>query len=288
MTATTPLPLTTSFSPPAACTTDTWYIEYLSGTNYYDTAIDASDSGWWLSQGPTDWSSCFPSGYATNTNSYFSPGVCPSGYWVADQSVESINDNVETRATCCPKGYSAQTENGIVWYSANRCTSTNTEPTHLWTFTKAGTTSSMRTADGINAKAIFIRWQPSDTATQTATGTGASSTASPAPTSTFSPTATSLSNTPTDRKSSKTWIAGPIVGAVVVFALIALAAIWYTRRRNHQSKNNEYGSRPESGYHKPELPTDGAEVFEAPFDSIPSSKRLVAELSARNTVSELP
>lgn len=104
MTATAPaVALTTVFSPPAACTTDTWYIEYLSGTNYYDTAIDASDSGWWLSQGPTDWSSCFPSGYATNTNSYFSPGVCPSGYWIASQSVDSINGNVETRATCCPK-----------------------------------------------------------------------------------------------------------------------------------------------------------------------------------------
>ena len=103
MSATAPLPLTTSFSPPAACTTDTWYIEYLSGTNYYNTEIEASDSGWWLSQGPTDWSSCFPSGYATNTNSYFSPGVCPSGYWIADQSVDSINDNIETRATCCPE-----------------------------------------------------------------------------------------------------------------------------------------------------------------------------------------
>ncbi|OQE14687.1 hypothetical protein PENFLA_c036G08829 [Penicillium flavigenum] len=204
MTATTPLPLTTSFSPPAACTTNTWYIEYLSGTNYYDTAIEASDSGWWLSQGPTDWSSCLPSGYATNTNSYFSPG------------------------------YSAQTKNGIVWYSANRCTSTNTDLNHLWTFTKAGTTSSMRTANGINAKAIFIRWQPSDTATQTATSTGVSLTASPAPSSMLLPTATSLSNTETDGKSSKAWISGPVVGAVVAFALITLAAIWYTRQRRRQ------------------------------------------------------
>ncbi|KAJ5284795.1 hypothetical protein N7524_000101 [Penicillium chrysogenum] len=288
MTATTPLPLTTSFSPPAACTTNTWYIEYLSGTNYYDTVIKASDSGWWLSQGPTDWSSCFPSGYATNTNSYFSPGVCPSGYWIADQSVDSINDNVETRATCCPEGYSAQTENGIVWYSANRCTSTNTDLNHLWTFTKAGTTSSMRTANGINAKAIFIRWQPSDTARQTATSTGVSLTASAAPSSMLSPTATSLSNTETDGKSSKAWIAGPVVGAVVAFAFITIAAIWYTRKRKQQPQNMEYGSWPEFGYYKSELPTDGAQVFEAPVDTIHTPKKPVAELSAKNTVSELP
>ncbi|CAI7643912.1 unnamed protein product [Penicillium glandicola] len=183
-----------------------------------------------------------------------------------------------------------------IWYSANRCTSTNTVSTHLWTFTKAGTTSSMRTADGINAKAIFIRWQPSDTATQTATSTGVSSTASPAPASTLSstisatlsPTATALSNTETDGESSKAWIAGPVIGAAAVFALIALAAIWYTRRRKHQPQKNESDSWNEFGYYKQELPTDGAQVFEAPSHNISTYKRPVAELSARNNVSELP
>lgn len=145
----------------------------------------------------------------------------------------------------------------------------------------------MRTANGINAKAIFIRWQPSDTATQTATSTGVSLTASPAPSFTLSPTATSLSNTGTDGESSKAWVAGPVIGAVVAFALITLAAIWYTRRRKQIPQNIEYGSWPEVGYYKPELPTEGAQVFEAPFDTIHTSKKPVAELSAKNTVSEL-
>lgn len=101
MTATA-IPLTTVFSPAAACTTDTWYIEYLSGTYHYDTAISATDAGWWLSQGPKEWSSCFPSGYKAATDFYFSPGLCPSGYTVASQSTDSLDGNVETRATCCP------------------------------------------------------------------------------------------------------------------------------------------------------------------------------------------
>jgi hypothetical protein len=50
----------------------------------------------------------------------------------------------------------------------------------------------------------------------------------------------------------------------------------------------EYGSWPEFGYYKPELPTDGTQVFEAPFDTIHTSKKPVAELSAKTAVSELP
>lgn len=102
MTATTPLALTTTFSPPPACTTDTWYVEYVTGVYYYTTSISNSREGWYLSQGPTDWSSCFPSGYEATTAFYYSPGVCPSGYSIADSTVLSIGSSSETRATCCP------------------------------------------------------------------------------------------------------------------------------------------------------------------------------------------
>lgn len=178
------------------------------------------------------------------------------------------------------RGYSAQTENGIVWYSANRCTSYNSDDSHLWTFTKAGTTSSMRTADGINAKAIFIRWQPSDVATRTATSTGVSST--------VLPTATSQGKTQTDGQPSKAWVAGPVIGAVVAFVLIALAAIWYIQRRKYQLKSNEDGFQPRPRHYRRELPADGTQVFEAPSDTVFSSNHGVKELPATNTVSELP
>lgn len=102
MTATTPLALTTTFTPPPACSTDTWYIEYVKGTYYYTTSISNSLEGWYLSQGPTDWSSCFPSGYQATTDFYYSPGVCPSGYSIASSEILSIGISSETRATCCP------------------------------------------------------------------------------------------------------------------------------------------------------------------------------------------
>jgi hypothetical protein len=102
MTATTPLALTTTFSPQPECTTDTWYIEYVTGEYYYTTSIPNSLEGWYLSQGPTDWRSCFPSGYEAKTDFYYSPGVCPSGYSIASSSVLSIGVSSETRATCCP------------------------------------------------------------------------------------------------------------------------------------------------------------------------------------------
>ncbi|KAJ5633081.1 hypothetical protein N7490_009420 [Penicillium lividum] len=92
MTATTPIPLTTTFSPPPSCTTDTWFLEYLSSTYLYNTVISATSAEWCLSQGPEDWSSCFPSGYSPSTDFYYSPGVCPSGYTIATQSVASLDE----------------------------------------------------------------------------------------------------------------------------------------------------------------------------------------------------
>jgi hypothetical protein len=102
MTVTTPLALTTTFSPPPDCFTDTWYIEYVTGEYYYTTSISNSLEGWYLSQGPTNWRTCFPSGYEATTDFYYSPGVCPSGYSIAKSSVLSIGVSSETRATCCP------------------------------------------------------------------------------------------------------------------------------------------------------------------------------------------
>lgn len=102
MSATTPLALTTTFSPPAACTTETWWVEYLTGSYYFTTSVTGPLSGWFFSQGPTDWSSCFPSGYQATTDFYYSPGVCPSGYSIASATTISLGTNTETRAACCP------------------------------------------------------------------------------------------------------------------------------------------------------------------------------------------
>ena len=103
MTSTGPLPLTTTFTPPPACTTNTWFIEYVSGTNYYTEIITGTDTSWWLSLGPTETGTCYPSGYQASTETYFSPGICPEGYWTAAQTVVTTDGDTETRGTCCPK-----------------------------------------------------------------------------------------------------------------------------------------------------------------------------------------
>ncbi|KAJ5965626.1 hypothetical protein N7481_012340 [Penicillium waksmanii] len=265
MTATTPLALTTTFSPPPECTTDTWYIEYVTGEYYYTTSISNSLEGWYLSQGPTDWRSCFPSGYEAKTDFYYSPGVCPSGYSIASSSVLSIGVSSETRATCCPSSFTAQTDDGMVWYSTNRCFSGNTDTAHAWTFTKGGTISSKTTAGGLNAKAVFIRWQETDfqtpaTTTATTTDSTATSTGSslgPSATATTAAAAADQSSDSSQGGSSKAWIAGPVIGAVVACALIALATTWYNRRRWHQKGST-------GSYYSPQRPHHMAELYQEP------------------------
>ncbi|KAJ5771987.1 hypothetical protein N7520_002516 [Penicillium odoratum] len=72
------------------------------------------------------------------------------------------------------RGYSTQTEDDKVWCTTNRCTSFNADQNHVWTLTKAGTVSTMTSADGINARAVFIRWQSFDFATAAAISTESS------------------------------------------------------------------------------------------------------------------
>ncbi|KAJ5710570.1 hypothetical protein N7488_004726 [Penicillium malachiteum] len=130
MTSTAPIALTTTFTPPPACTTDTWFIEYVSGTNYHTEVITGSNTSWWLSLGPTETATCYPSGYQASTKTYFSPGICPEVYWNAAQTVITSDGDSETRGTCC---------------------------------------SNTRRADGTNAQGISIRWKAADFAAKTTT-----------------------------------------------------------------------------------------------------------------------
>lgn len=97
---TPPIPLTTTFTPPPDCTTDTYQIEWSANSNYYTLPPTATGVWGWMSLGATDWATCFPSGYTTN--SYFSPGLCPTGYSAGGLSYVSLDGKTETRGTCCP------------------------------------------------------------------------------------------------------------------------------------------------------------------------------------------
>ncbi|CAI7615431.1 unnamed protein product [Penicillium manginii] len=107
MATTAALPLTTTFSPPADCTTDSYHVLRSTSSNY---------SWWWTSLGTSDWSTCFPSGY--QPTGYFSPGVCPEGYAPVDQTC--ISSDEETQATCCPRNLRHQREGNLNTLEARR------------------------------------------------------------------------------------------------------------------------------------------------------------------------
>ncbi|KAJ5715229.1 uncharacterized protein N7483_012410 [Penicillium malachiteum] len=235
MTSTRPIALTTTFTPPPACTTNTWFIEYVSGTNYYTEIITGSDTSWWLSLGPTETGTCYPSGYQASTETYFSPGICPEGYWTAAQTVVTDDGDSETRGTCCPNNYVAQTETNLAWYTHNACTSYNPNPSQKWTFTKAETISSTTRADGINAQGISIRWKATDFPDKTTTSD--ISTVSTTSVVFTAPTATNeVTQTTGSGKGLSTGAkAGIVVGAATcVLSLIAVAILLCIRRRQNQ------------------------------------------------------
>lgn len=179
-------------------------------------------------------------------------------------------------------GFTAQTDDGLVWYSTNRCFSVNTDTNHVWTVTKGGTETSITTSGGLNAKAVFVRWQETDfhTPAMTTTDSGATSTrTSLGPSATGKTSATDQKSDSSQEGSSRAWIAGPVIGAVVACTLIVFAAMWYNRRRWRQKNLNAADSAPPApGYDIAEL-DEGPRVFEAPSGKIYSGP---FELSSTN------
>ena len=47
-------------------------------------------------------STCYPSGWTNASTTYYSPGVCPSGYTTACITGNTAGSVTETVATCCP------------------------------------------------------------------------------------------------------------------------------------------------------------------------------------------
>lgn len=177
------------------------------------------------------------------------------------------------------RSYTAQSNNNLIWFTENRCFSDNVDPNHVWTYSDGVSVASVATFGGINAKAVFIRWQETDFQTTTTTTTGPVSTGSIArnTVSVSGPSVTAsnpvLSN---DASSPQTepprmWIVGPVIGAVVACALIALGATWYNRRlwRQKLPAVAEYTPQPshELAYRHSQYtaePGRDPKVYEAP------------------------
>src|ERR1700735_992507 len=95
------LPLTTTFTPPSSClgTNNIWNIIYSPSFDYFV-------------QGPpsTYRSDCLPSGYKVPSSgdsdfTFYSPGICPSGYTSACPSTKTFGPSTVTVQICCPPGF---------------------------------------------------------------------------------------------------------------------------------------------------------------------------------------
>ncbi|KAJ5676059.1 hypothetical protein N7462_008956 [Penicillium macrosclerotiorum] len=232
-------PLTTTFVPPAECTTDTYDISWSQSSGY---------TWWWASLGAEDWTTCFPSEY--EPTSYFSPGICPEGYSAAGESQVTSSGEVETRATCCPSYYNAQTGTDWPWYTSNQCTSSNANASSVYSYTVtvSGTSTVTQTGTfGVNAKGVSIRWKSADFAPSTsslsASSTTTTSASTPDTTSQAATATTIAASAAASDNSSQNSSSGLSTGAkagmgvgIAAGAMIFITlAFWLYRRRRKTS-----------------------------------------------------
>ncbi|GIJ85601.1 hypothetical protein Asppvi_004460 [Aspergillus pseudoviridinutans] len=280
-----PLPLTTTFTPPIACLKDLW------------AASSPPSHSWWMQLGPLNIPKCLPSGWAPTT--YFSPGICPSGYVIATTSKIVAGTKTETVATCCPVDVDSNTysirpssaTDSAFWWATEVCAwgpaaDTVTQYTYTSFNTDGQETSmpgTMVSPGSFNAYGVEVRWQSTDFTTPPAT---VAVTTTHAPAGTTSQTAPA--ETQSSRGSSSSLSTGAKVGigvgvtaGVVLAAALALGLLWSRRRRHKQPNatqgqpgNPDYNGLPELDgtrhepltYEKAELPADPAqnqiELFE--------------------------
>ncbi|PYH90756.1 hypothetical protein BO71DRAFT_452572 [Aspergillus ellipticus CBS 707.79] len=255
--ATAILPLTTTFTPPSSCINELWLV--------------SSSTKTWMNLGPLSMSECLPSGW--EVSSYYSPGLCPSGYDIAASGIIYDGTVTETAATCCPttgiQKYSTRTTYTPGWTELERCTwepgkGTTLDFTYTWVDSDGSTTStasSMSSNGHINGYAISIRWQSTDFTTPSATTTTAAistaSTASSTTSGTQSPTASPTSS-PSPSGLSTGAKAGIGIGVAAAGILAILLGLFFMRRRKAKAPSPHFEPQAQK-YH--ELPPSGTGAF---------------------------
>ncbi|KAJ5815149.1 hypothetical protein N7474_006926 [Penicillium riverlandense] len=218
-TATGPLPLTTTFTPPQGCLHDLW--------------AAMSGGSTWMNLGPINTAECLPSGWAPA--SYFSPGVCPSGYAIASESTAESGTATQTIATCCPVAQvpALQTNEVCEWTLPSNIQTTYN---YTWTDGRGSTSSALGTmgSNGIlNAYGVEIRWQSTDTGSVPASATA-----------TTTPTSTDIPYSVTDEGLSTGAKAGIGVGVAVGVVLVIALTLGFLlfRRRQRQTQRHDSSS----------------------------------------------
>ncbi|KAF2399312.1 hypothetical protein EJ06DRAFT_531632 [Trichodelitschia bisporula] len=225
-------PLTTRFTPPTSCATEYIIRETAPAVTY-------------VFVGST--SSCYPPGYLSIT--YYSPGICPIGYTIAESSTQTVFNRpiTETQAYCCPTGYGVRPDS--LTPSSSGCFSSINFPDATSTkvswsvpalfrsyYTPSpsqGTPySAIRTAMSGTGPVQFvvtpvsIRWQATDKAVMdwlsTTMSSGRNSNSTDA-----TPTSALAHNTGLNTGA----LVGAIIGGLAVFGLIIAGAIVFLVRR---------------------------------------------------------
>ncbi|KAI1459830.1 hypothetical protein F4805DRAFT_418830 [Annulohypoxylon moriforme] len=231
-------PLTTTFVPPTPCASE--------ASRIYQVPDD--DLKFWA-QGPVDLGNCWPSGYLTSNNLYYSPGICPSGYQPACNNSNVIGASTETIQTCCPVAlsYTCQSEGHPGWGDCYW----NLPST--WTLTSVYIISDDQTTivpnvtgitGAINALGIQVRFQSTDFQTSTAANTISSITTPTADVSTSSQSGIS--------QSARVGIGvGVSLGGLVLLLIIG---IFYVKRKRRSSAiNREAYELPSESKHPTEI-----------------------------------
>ncbi|KAI0973666.1 hypothetical protein F4678DRAFT_425507 [Xylaria arbuscula] len=157
--------LTTTFTPAPDC------LSFVSGLIYTETVTTNSTKTTIQHQyhtlGENNTSLCYPPYYHVGTQFYYSPAMCPSGWYAACGNFGS-GTVPETRATCCPLGYSCMDSTTDIW-STLSCISSAQSSIFVTVPDNAYQVWSrvVELQPIINAGAINVRWQSSDFTTST-------------------------------------------------------------------------------------------------------------------------
>ncbi|KAI1392416.1 uncharacterized protein F4822DRAFT_128927 [Hypoxylon trugodes] len=216
--------MTTEFKPSSSCLVDIYYATYPNLTCQDPKGSFTQCRYFHL--GPTmSTSDCFPTGWSPSSGAFISSNACPEGYAVACSS----GGLSETKATCCPVGYTCRTNSDLVWYTTDLCYSMIISVQYVYTTSTPGKgpETSTTTGDGsgaLNAYGIVIRYL----SLSMASITSSSSTTTPEPTTNVGTSSSGLSGGA---------IAGIVIGCVAAAALVFIAAFLVRKRGEIQRES---------------------------------------------------
>ncbi|KAI0413227.1 hypothetical protein F5X98DRAFT_378926 [Xylaria grammica] len=234
--------LTTSFTPAPNCNS------FVSGLIYTQTittnGTTTTSEHQYHTLGQNNTSLCYPPYYHVGTEFYYSPAMCPSGWYPACGNFGS-GTVPETRATCCPSGYSCMSpaQETETW-STLSCISYAQSSIYVTVPDDAYQVWSrvVQIQPIINAAAVNVRWQPTDfviTTSQTTSITPSPSSSVSFTTSspTKGPVASDGPTPPTQGISTGTKIGiGVGVGGGALGFVLASTLYFLRARRNKKRK----------------------------------------------------